>query len=82
MNNQKWTAVCQFDGFSTITARQTTGGWILSGSPDSSSKPIDLPTKRGPVRIFASLDTVHRFLADLGVSDFNVVQMPENTLFG
>jgi len=82
VNQQKWVAVCEFDGFSTVTARQASGGWIVSGSSTPSSKPIDLPTKRGSVRIFASLDTVHRFLADLGVSDFNVVQVPKNSLFG
>ena len=81
MNHIEWNAAARFDGFSSITARQTSGGWILSGSPFPGANPINLPMKRGGPRVFASLDTVARYLAAISVAQFSVHQVASDDLF-
>lgn len=72
MNQEEWKLRAQLDGFQKIEALRFEGGWSLVGSSREARLPSErLRTRRGPVRVFQSLDTLARFCEELDI-DFTV----------
>jgi len=80
MDQKEWKAVARHNGFDELMVVSVDGGWRLAGSFQKGS-PVLLPTKRGQPRLFASLDTIARFLNSLSVGNFKVYQLLEDDLF-